>query len=92
MQKDTIVKISSIKQRQKYPKEYAQDSKTILHQLETAKPTFLNRKPSKKQKRRKILFRSFLMKVSVMLLSAGNPEESFMFAKRFVPSKNSGEP
>ena len=90
MQKDTIVKILSILQRQKI-------TEGILVRLDNyyspnwkQQKTHLSQpKTSQKLKNRKF-FETFLMTVSGKPQSAENPKESSMLAKRFVCSKNRG--
>ena len=53
MQKDTIVKISSILQSQKYPKRYAEDSKATFFQEETTKAHFAQPNTSQNTKKMK---------------------------------------
>ena len=60
MQKDIIVKISPILQRQKMPERIRIRLENHFPQLKTAKKIFLNRKPFKKNETsRKQFFRNF---------------------------------
>ena len=80
MQKGTIVKIPSILQCQKYPKEYAKDSKIVVSLSgNSKKPILLNRKPLKKQKIEKKIDFFFQKNVSGKSHNAENRDEPLGF-------------
>ena len=92
MQKDIIVKISSILQHQKIPERIRIRLENHFFPTGNSKKfIFPNRKPFKNRKiEQKIrnFSKIFLMKVSGKPHSAENPNEAFMLAKLFVSSEN----